>query len=143
MLARKVDQFFIGHPAVANVTTLGGMDFLSGGFNSTNAATFFVTLKPFDQRDKPGLKAQDLVADSFKQFGGEKEGLVLAFNPPAIQGLGARAGFTMELQQRGGGTVAELAEAGNSFLTAAGARADAMTACAAPSATHCPSCSSS
>jgi hydrophobe/amphiphile efflux-1 (HAE1) family protein len=127
VLARKVEQFYIQHPAVANVTTLGGMDFLSGGFNSTNAATFFVTLKPFDQRTKTGLKAQDLVADSFKQFGGERDGLVLAFNPPAIQGLGARAGFTMELQQRGGGTVAELAETGNSFLAAAAQRPDAMT----------------
>jgi hydrophobe/amphiphile efflux-1 (HAE1) family protein len=100
------------------------MDFLSGGFNSTNAATFFVTLKPFDQRRGAGLMAQDLVAASFMEFGGEKEGLVLAFNPPAIQGLGARAGFTMELQQRGGGTIAELAEVGNKFMGAAAQRSD-------------------
>jgi hydrophobe/amphiphile efflux-1 (HAE1) family protein len=124
VLARKVEQFLINYPAVANVTTLGGVDFLSGGFNSTNAATFFVTLKPFEQRHGPGLKAQDLVAASFREFAGEKEGLVLAFNPPAIQGLGARAGFTMQLQQRGGGTVAELAEVGNKFMGAAAQRPD-------------------
>ena len=52
-------------------------------------------------------------------FGGEKEGLVLAFNPPAIQGLGASAGFQMELQQRGGGTIPELAQAANTFMNAA------------------------
>src|SRR3954447_1321515 len=123
-LTRKVEHFFMGHPAVANVTTLGGMDFLSGGFNSTNAATMFVTLKNFEQRKGHGLSAQDLVADTFKEFGGEREGLVLAVNPPAIQGVGARAGFQMELQQRGGGTVAELADTGNNFVAAAGDRPD-------------------
>ena len=118
-LARKVEQFFMSQLAVANVTTLGGLDFTTGGLNYTNAATFFITLKGFDQRTGPGMRAQDLVAASAARFASETEGLVFAFNPPPIQGLGARAGFTMELQQRGGGTVAELAETGNSFITAA------------------------
>ena len=118
-LARKVEQFYAKHPAVGNLTALGGVDFLSGGFNSTSAATFFVTLKPFGQRTGAGMTAQDVVADTFKQFGGENEGLVLAFPPPPIQGLGVQAGFTMELQQRGGGTVAELADVGNNFVAAA------------------------
>jgi hydrophobe/amphiphile efflux-1 (HAE1) family protein len=118
-LARRVEDFYVHHPAVANVTMLGGIDFLSGGFNSTNAATIFVTLKPFTERHGHGLSAQDLVGATFGKFGGEKNGLVLAFNPPSIQGLGQRAGFQMELQQRGGGTVTELADVGNKFIGAA------------------------
>jgi hydrophobe/amphiphile efflux-1 (HAE1) family protein len=118
-LARRVEQFYMKQPSVANVTMLGGMDFLSGGFNSTNAATMFVTLKPFSERQGPGMSAQELVGATFATFGGEKEGLVLAFNPPAINGLGASAGFQMELQQRGGGTIPELAQAANDFMNAA------------------------
>ena len=123
-LTRRVEQFYLKHPAVANVTALGGIDFLSGGFNSTNAATMFVTLKPFDQRKGDGLSAQDLVAASYKEFGGERQGMLLSFNPPSIQGLGQRAGFQLELQQRGGGTIGELADAGNKLIAASTERSD-------------------
>src|SRR5688572_14223007 len=54
-LTRRVEAFYLKHPAVANVTALGGLDFLSGGFNSTNATTMFITLKPFDKRQGEGL----------------------------------------------------------------------------------------
>jgi multidrug efflux pump len=115
---RRAEQYFMNHPAVANVTLLGGLDILGGRFNSTNAATMFITLKPFDERRGPGLSAQELVGDSFRQFASERDSIVLSFNPPAIQGLGQRAGFEMELQQRGSGTIADLAEVGRKFMAA-------------------------
>src|SRR5688500_10044966 len=76
VLARTVEQFYVKHPAAATATTLVGVVFLSGGFNSTTAATFSVPLKPFHVRTGPGMMAQDLVAATFVEFGGEKEGLV-------------------------------------------------------------------
>jgi multidrug efflux pump subunit AcrB len=48
----------------------------------------------------------------------------LTLNPPAIPGLGNRSGLTAELQQRGGGTVVELADVGDKFLAAAQVRGD-------------------
>jgi len=119
VLTRQVEEFYINHPAVANVTLLGGFDILTGGASSTNAATMFVTLKPFAERQDPALSAQALVGATFGTFGMAKEGMVLAFNPPSIPGLGTRAGFQMELQQRGGGTVSELFDAGSAFSMAA------------------------
>src|SRR5690606_10871584 len=71
------------------------------------------------ERQRPGLSAQDLVAATIAEFAPEPEGMVLAFNPPPIQGIGQRAGFQMELQQRGGGTIAELAETGETFVAQA------------------------
>ncbi|MBX3404520.1 MAG: multidrug efflux RND transporter permease subunit [Phycisphaeraceae bacterium] len=118
-VTRRVEEFYLKQPAVANVTLLGGLDILGGRFNSTNAATVFVTLKPFDERREPGLSAQALVGASFRHFAGERDGMVLSFNPPAIQGLGQRAGFEVQLQQRGGGTTAELFESGQKFTAAA------------------------
>ena len=125
-VVNQAELFFRGHPAVANITALGGFDVLTGGTATGSAATLFISLKPFDQRTGPGMSAQDVINASRSLFGTVSDGVVLAFNLPPISGLGSRTGFTVELQQRGGGTIAELAEAGEKFLDAA--RADpAMT----------------
>ena len=115
-LAAEAEEFYLNHPAVENVTLLGGMDLISGRVNSTSSATFFVTLKPFYERTDPSLSAQKLVGDVYQHFAAEPDGMVVAFNPPSIQGLGLTAGFEMQLQQRGGGTVAELADVSNQLI---------------------------
>ena len=122
VLARRAESFLLDHPAVANVTLLGGLDIIAGRVNATNSATMFVTLKPFEERHDPALSGQALVGEVLREFGGAPEGLVVAFNPPSIQGLGITAGFEMQLQQRGGGTVEELASANDALVGAA--RAD-------------------
>ena len=118
-LVKQVEGFFKQQPAVANVTVLGGLDIVSGRINSTNAATIFVTLKPFTERQGKALSAQSLVGATFGRFGADPNGFVLALNPPAIQGLGITAGFEMQLEQRGGGTIPELVAAGNKLIGAA------------------------
>ena len=118
-LVRQTEEFFMNHPAVENVTVLGGLDFLTGGGISTNASAMFVSLKPFEERQGPGMSSQAVAGAAMGRFMGSPDGMVLAFNPPPIQGLGIRAGFTMELQQRGGGTISELNDAGNAFTAAA------------------------
>ncbi|MAY73619.1 MAG: hydrophobe/amphiphile efflux-1 family RND transporter [Phycisphaerae bacterium] len=122
VLARRAESFLLDHPAVANVTLLGGLDIIAGRVNATNSATMFVTLKPFEERHDPALSGQALVGEVLREFGGAPEGMVVAFNPPSIQGLGITAGFEMQLQQRGGGTVEELASANDALVGAA--RAD-------------------
>jgi hydrophobe/amphiphile efflux-1 (HAE1) family protein len=68
----------------------------------------FVTLKPWAERDAdvPAL-IRELMATS----AAIREGLVLAFNPPAIQGLGTTGGFEMYVQNRGQGGSVQLAQA--------------------------------
>ncbi len=118
-LARKAEKFLLDQPAVENITLLGGLDLVSGQVNATNAATIFVTLKPFDERKSPALSAETLVNSIMANLAGSPEGLVVAFNPPSIQGLGITAGFEMQVQQRGGGTIPELANASNALLVKA------------------------
>lgn len=120
----QAEEFLRKHPAVENVVSLAGFDILTGGSASSNAGAMFIRLKPFEERTGSGMSAQDVIASSRALFGIVTDGVVLTLNPPAIQGLGQRAGFTMELQQRGGGTVAELAQVGNKFLDAARANPD-------------------
>lgn len=115
----KAEAFFSEHPAVRHVTSMIGFDLLTGGTASTNAATMFVSLRPFKERTAPGMSAQEVVAESRVLMGTVSEGLVIAFSPPPIPGLGTRAGFNLQIQQRAGGDPAQLAEASAAMLDAA------------------------
>src|ERR671936_613873 len=88
-----------------------GFDFL-GGYFRNNAATIFVTQKPWDQR-KVDTKA--VVGDLFMKTGGIKEALVLAFGPPPIFGLGQAGGFELYLHNRGAGGPQRLAQVMGQF----------------------------
>ncbi|HEY9102959.1 multidrug efflux RND transporter permease subunit [Chitinimonas sp.] len=95
------------NPANEHVLAFSGMDFIGGGFKN-NAATIFVTQKHWDERK---VTTQQLVGELFGKTMGIKEALVLAFNPPAIFGLGNTGGFEVYLQNRGEGGARKLAEA--------------------------------
>jgi hydrophobe/amphiphile efflux-1 (HAE1) family protein len=95
-----------------DVIAFTGLDFLGGGFRN-NAATIFVTQKPWDDRK---VTAKDLVGELFMKTGHIKEALVLAFNPPPIFGLGTAGGFEFYLQNRGEGGSKRMAEVLGQFL---------------------------
>ncbi|PCI11612.1 hydrophobe/amphiphile efflux-1 family RND transporter [bacterium] len=123
-VVEQAEAFFLKNEAVEHVISLGGYDLLNGGTTSTNMAIMFVPLKSFEERAEMGISVDDVIAESRQLTGLVEEGLVFALNPPAIQGLGQRSGFTIELQQRGGGSIEELAEVGKLFLAAAGEHPD-------------------
>jgi HAE1 family hydrophobic/amphiphilic exporter-1/multidrug efflux pump len=103
------------NPNNLDVVSFSGFDFLGGGYKN-NAATLFVTQKHWDERDVP---SQALVGELFAKTAGIKEALVLAFNPPAIFGLGATGGFEFYIQNRGDSDPAKLAGAMRAFQGAA------------------------
>jgi HAE1 family hydrophobic/amphiphilic exporter-1 len=81
---------------------------------------FFVQLKPWHDRHTPEMHANGVVAGLNRAFAQEiPEGAVVAFGPPAIPGLGTGAGFTMEIQDRSGGTPEYLSEQTAKFIAAA------------------------
>jgi len=92
-----------------------GFDFLGGGYRN-NAATIFVTQKPWNERPLP---VQALVGDLFMKTAHIKEALVLAFNPPPIFGLGTAGGFELYIQNRGEGGPKRLAQVSQQFMGAA------------------------
>lgn len=92
------------NPANENVVSFTGFDFLGGGYKN-NAATIFVTQSHWDDRE---VSVQQLVGELFMKTANIKEALVLAFNPPAIPGLGNTGGFEFYIQNRGDGGVEKL-----------------------------------
>ena len=121
-LASEVETFLKADPNVAHTVMLGGFDFLAGGINSTNTGILFARLKPWNDRKAPDQSAQALIGKVYGHFAKNREGLVLPFNPPAIQGLGQRAGFEFQLQARGAGDVRELAAVNQKFMAEAAKR---------------------
>lgn len=103
------------NPNNKDVVSFSGFDFLGGGFKN-NAATLFVTLKHWDERQVP---SKALVGEVFAKTANIKEALVLAFNPPAIFGLGATGGFEFYIQNQRGNDPAKLADAMRAFQGAA------------------------
>jgi len=122
-VVKEVEAYFLSQTDnVERCVTLGGLDLLSGGTNSGNAATMFVRLKPWSERKRPDQTAEAIVGATWERFGGMKEAMVLTFNPPAIQGLGTRSGFEYQLQARGTGDVTALASVNQQLIAAASAR---------------------
>ncbi len=116
-VVEQVEAVVRSNPDNQDVVAFAGFDFIGGGFRN-NAATVFVTQKPWDERK---VSAQQLVGELFMKTAGIREALVLAFNPPAIFGLGTAGGYELYIQNRGDGGAKRLQEVLQQFLARANA----------------------
>ncbi|HEY2816580.1 MAG TPA: multidrug efflux RND transporter permease subunit [Casimicrobiaceae bacterium] len=114
-VVNEVEKAIRSNPNNEDIVSFTGFDFIGGGFRN-NAATIFVTQKHWDERT---VTASQLVGELFGKTAGIKEALVLAFNPPAIFGLGTAGGFEFYIQSRGSGGAKRLDEVKNQFLARA------------------------
>ena len=103
------------NPANQDVVAFTGFDLLGNGFRN-HAATIFVTQKHWDERR---VTTRELVGEFFMKTAHINEGLVFAFPPPAIFGLGTAGGFELYLQNRGEGGPARMAQVMGEFMGAA------------------------
>ncbi len=106
----KVAAILKDTPGVAHVVGIGGYSFLTGTAAS-NSAVAFAVLDPWFERTAPSLKATSIIAGVRGKLFAIPEANVLAFNPPAIRGLGAVGGFDFQLQDRSGSSPQDLASA--------------------------------
>ena len=103
-------------PAVAFEFAVNGLELLTGA-NKTNAATMFVRLKDWSERN---TTADDIVGKLFGIGMSQPDGLAFAVNPPAIRGLGAAAGFEVYVQSQRDTDPIKLAAVMNNFMEAMG-----------------------
>lgn len=118
-VAAKVEKLLASIPEVQSYTVVNGFGILTSSY-ATNTATVFVSLKPWDEREKTAAmiikKANHLFMKNIT------EATVVAVGPPPIPGLGSSGGFTMELQDRGGNSPTYLAQQTQRFVAAASKR---------------------
>jgi multidrug efflux pump len=91
-----VQKILLAHPAVEHVFIVSGLDVIAGA-NKTNAATIFIPLKPWGERK---TTADELAKYVLAQGAQLPQGILIAFNPAAIRGLGLAGGFEVYLQDR-------------------------------------------
>jgi hydrophobic/amphiphilic exporter-1 (mainly G- bacteria), HAE1 family len=116
---RKAEAVLEKNEGIEGFNTITGYSMLTGAYSS-NMGFFFVQLKPWEERTTEETHANGVVAALNRAFAAAiPEGAVVAFGPPAIPGLGTGAGFTMELQDRSGGTPEYLAQQTERFITEA------------------------
>ena len=110
--AEAVRAAIADDPAVSHQFVVNGFDLIGGG-NKTSSATMFVAFKDWSERS---ASAEDIV----KKLTGigmmQPDGLAIAFNPPAIRGLGNSGGFEVYVQSRGDSNPLRLSGVVNNFI---------------------------
>jgi hydrophobe/amphiphile efflux-1 (HAE1) family protein len=117
----KATEALQKNPAVANVVTFSGFDLLSRALKSSSGISF-VTLKDWSQRKDPQEDARNLAPAISALNANFRDGIVIGFNPPPIQGISVTGGFELFLQDRSGGSLNGLSEATQKVVQAANQR---------------------
>jgi HAE1 family hydrophobic/amphiphilic exporter-1 len=105
---KQVESIVTSTEGVRSAVAVTGMNILNS-LNFPNSALMFVGLQPWEERKKPELHASALAREWTKKFTAIPGARAFAFGPPPLPGYGNVSGFTMELQDRSGGSVEQLA----------------------------------
>jgi HAE1 family hydrophobic/amphiphilic exporter-1 len=115
---RQVEQILANTPGVQYTTSVIGFSLLSFVQTSYNGF-FFVTLKPWGDRETRAEQYQEIKARVNRELSKLPQGTVFSFSPPAIPGVGTSGGFQFVLEDRAGRDVQFLADNLQKFMAAA------------------------
>jgi hydrophobic/amphiphilic exporter-1 (mainly G- bacteria), HAE1 family len=108
-VVRQAEQIMSATPGIIGVTSITGFNFLNN-LAQSNSAFMVITLAPFEERLEPALQVDAILGRVQPQLAALSGATAVAFNLPPIIGLGSTGGFEYQLQDLGGGDVAELAQ---------------------------------
>ena len=100
-VAARMMKAFLDTPGVSDAVTITGYSLLDSS-NSSNTATAFIVMDPWDERTTPSLSQDGILHNVRHRLWAIEDAISFAFVPPAINGLGVAGGFQMQLQDRGG-----------------------------------------
>jgi HAE1 family hydrophobic/amphiphilic exporter-1 len=120
-MLKQVEEIVGKTEGVRSSLAISGMSILNS-LNFPNSALMFIGLNDWEERHSPELHAKALVAKWNKQFASIPGARVFAFGPPPLPGYGNVSGFTMQLQDRSGGSVDQLAGYTQQVIAAAAKR---------------------
>lgn len=118
---KQVEAIVGSTHGVRSALGLAGFNIMNT-LNFPNSAMMFVGLEDWEERKDPALKASAIAREWNKKFYGIPGARVFAFGPPPLPGYGNVSGFTLQLQDRSGGTVEQLAGYVNQLKLAASKR---------------------
>ncbi len=92
-------------PEITDIFAVAGFGFAGGG---PSRGVIFATLKPWDEREGEGQDVMSIIGKLSGPFAQITSGMVVAFPPPAVNGLGTVGGFQYLLQDLSGGPIEDL-----------------------------------
>src|ERR1700731_2367379 len=116
--ARDVEKILSETPGIQYYSSVIGFSLLSYVRTSYNAF-YFVTFKPWSDRETRAEQYQEIKARLNQQLSKFPRGTAFSFSPPAIPGVGTSGGFQFVLEDRAGRDVPFLAGNLEKFLAAA------------------------
>jgi multidrug efflux pump len=100
-VTKRIEQIALDTPGVAHTISAGGRSFVMNAVSS-NLASMFITLAPFDQRRDPKLSADSIAAELRARYQKEiLEARTDVYGAPAVDGLGNAGGFRLMIESVG------------------------------------------
>lgn len=118
---REVVDILRADPNIRSVMSFSGFNLLSSAASSSAGAAF-IELKDWSERKAPEQDARVLAGSLFGALSEVRDAVAMAFNPPAIEGLGTVGGFEMKVLDRTGGGREAMTAAVQGLVAAAQAR---------------------
>lgn len=106
----QVEKILLNTPGITDVLSVAGYSMISGTI-APNTALVIPVLEDWDQRKDKSLRVGAIIRKVQAQLFALPEANIIAFNLPAIPGLGTTGGFEFILQDMVGKTPQELAQA--------------------------------
>ena len=115
----KIEAILAKTDGIDSYNAIGGYGILTSSFQP-NFGSFFVRLKPWEERHGEALHVRGVMATLQAELSRIPDAVAFPFNLPTISGFGAASGFNFMLQDRSGTlTVQQLGEQAQHFMEAA------------------------
>ncbi|RKR80370.1 HAE1 family hydrophobic/amphiphilic exporter-1 [Mucilaginibacter gracilis] len=121
-VTEMVDKLAASIPSIENRGMVTGQSIINGA--GSNFALGIIKLKTWDERK--GVKADDVIGQLFGMTAAIKGAKILFFAPPTVPGFGNSSGFTIELQDKTGGSIADFYKVAGGFLGALNQRPEIL-----------------
>jgi len=118
---KQIESIVGSTEGVRSSVAVAGMNILNS-LNFPNSALMFIGLKPWEERKAPELHASALAREWTKKFAAIPGARAFAFGPPPLPGYGNVSGFSMQIQDRTGGSIKQLAGYVQQFTAAVAKR---------------------
>ncbi|MDE7394326.1 MAG: efflux RND transporter permease subunit [Muribaculaceae bacterium] len=95
-VVNEVTDRLLAMDNVENVISMSGISFMGGG-NTSNYGSFFVMLKPWNERKGKENDVFSIIDKVNAEMADIQEAVIFSINPPAIPGLGQSSGLELQL----------------------------------------------
>lgn len=111
---KQIEHIVADIPGIQSYSAVPGYSILDATVNPTNGM-FFIKLTPWEERSADSLHVEAIISKLQKRLNRIPDGICMAFNAPAITGLGTTGGLELQVEDKIGSGLDKLAEVTAAF----------------------------